>query len=353
MANKLKAVFSNKKYEMGGTIHFRDKKAKEEFERKLEIIYEEGHPEEVDGVLSVSTIIQDGDMKYPFMIAENIDRFMVSPSVEKKEITVDTKYGKRIVALEKLNVKDAVILKTKAQSVAFLQFNFMPDSGQVQVTYRMQLEYATSTQAVAEEYAIALGIINKLFIIGDNLEGNETITTLQNTLSHISSLFEHITLIGQLLHLDFDPQKSTRTADEIKDIEELYVLLVLQKTIRINAKLTSTEATGITFNPDVEIPEKGGEIGLTFTGTHKYCICGEEITIYSSNFLFNAIVKDIITTPEGNVKVLYGDTDNQPMYISLKGFSSEDEAMAEQKLIIEHSEEYKHAKTVQDYLIEQ
>lgn len=67
--------------------------------------------------------------------------------------------------------------------------------------------------------------------------------------------------------------------------------------------------------------------------------------------LSSAIIKKVKEDEDGTIKILYGDTDDRPMYITYTGFKTIDEAQHEMKSIMDHKEEYEEAMTVSEYLV--
>jgi hypothetical protein len=94
----------------------------------------------------------------------------------------------------------------------------------------------------------------------------------------------------------------------------------------------------------------GSKIDLTFLGESEYTIYGQKISVHTSNLLSNAIIKEVKEGEDGTIKVLYGDTDNRPMYISYTGFKTIDEAKQEMKTIMEHKEKYIEALTLNEHM---
>ena len=62
------------------------------------------------------------------------------------------------------------------------------------------------------------------------------------------------------------------------------------------------------------------------------------------------MVKDIQKCDDGTVKILYGDTDSKPMYISFSAFKTSQEAKRELDTILEHDEIYVNALTSNVYI---
>ena len=112
--------------------------------------------------------------------------------------------------------------------------------------------------------------------------------------------------------------------EEQQDIDELYLLLCEKKVVRLNAKLTSTNLTSVAMN--------------------------HTDTPLTANLLVNALVKDIQECDDGTVKILYGDTDSKPMYISFSAFKTKEEAEQEGDNILQHDEVYINALTSNAYI---
>ena len=96
--------------------------------------------------------------------------------------------------------------------------------------------------------------------------------------------------------------------------------------------------------------EIGSKLELTFSSKAEFRLYGQTIMLYTANILSNAVVKNVEQTTDGKVKILYHDTDSEPMYISYTAFKSEEERESELKVIMEHREKYVNAPTVAEYM---
>lgn len=76
----------------------------------------------------------------------------------------------------------------------------------------------------------------------------------------------------------------------------------------------------------------------------------QTVTLHTANLLVNALVKDIQESDDGTVKILYGDTDSKPMYISFSAFETSEEAKQESDTILQHDEIYVNALTSNAYI---
>jgi len=98
------------------------------------------------------------------------------------------------------------------------------------------------------------------------------------------------------------------------------------------------------------LPEAGSKLDITFISKIEYTMYGQKISVHTANLLSNAIVKQFEENEDGSKKILYDDTDSQPMYISYMGFKTIDEAKKEMSTIMEHKERYTDALTFNEYM---
>lgn len=353
MPNKLKEIFSEKMFDMSLNLQFQDAESKAKFEQAMEIVSEEGRPVEIAGVSAINTIIQDGAMVYPHTIDEPIGKVVLFPPVERIKKELNTAYGKRTVYFEKSQTKSEIYIETGKNKVIFLKLAFAKERHTANFTYRIQFNKAAQVRDIAEELCIAISIINFWFKDGNYLAVKEDKNSLRNIKKSFwvaYSFFDKLAAIEQELQVSFDPVQIDSVDDHITDVEELYLLLVKRIPIRLNAKLSSMESTGITLEqplPDLKI---GAAIDITFTKESVYSLFGQNISVYTASFLFNAVIKEIVTNDDGATKVLYGDVDSQPMYISYTGFKTEEEAEIEKQAMLKNREMYKNAMTVFSHL---
>lgn len=337
MPNKLKDVFSNKMFDLGSSLHFQDMEAKNEFINALKIVQDEGRTVKLNGVSSISTSVKDGDIVYPFMVESELTHVVIAPSINIVPMTFNTSYGKKTVNFQRYETSSEVIVETGKNEIVFFKFAFTKGAHNVNFTYRMQSQFAKKSKDVAESYCSALGILNHLFKPNKELattESLETINKIKQSFQITYSFWKKLSLIEDELNMSFAPIQIGSIDDNVLDVEDLYLFLVEKKAVRLDAKLTSTETMGIIFESGAQIPDIGKPINITFTGKTTYSICDQSIVIYTANLLTNAIVKEIVKNENSAKKILYGDTESMPMYISCTGFKTPEEADIEHNLIM-------------------
>ena len=115
--------------------------------------------------------------------------------------------------------------------------------------------------------------------------------------------------------------------------------------------MNDTTGKGLRLASDDEVII-GKEISMTFIWGMEYTIWNEKVELISANLLSNAIVKSVEELENGEIRIIYGEKDSNPMYISYRGFANELEAKQELDRIFENRDEYICAKTVEEYIAE-
>lgn len=354
MGNKLKSVFSTEMFELGGSIRFKDIESSRKFSEALNLLYDEGNPVEIDGVESVSIRIKDGGVVYPPSVHEHIEKCVIFPSKEPIPIEIETVSGKKMVTLYRYQTKREVITETAADAVVYLKLSAQKDNPTFHFIYRMQLDKAMRIKDIAESIHDTIGILEKFFGRIDDQrikEGEKEYADMLQSFQLTGMYFDKLCALENKLNIAFDPQKIGDIDESANDVYELYLLFIEKKPIRLNAKLTTTTATGITIDDTFE-HKLGAPLELIFDGEAAYEICGQTIRLHTANLLTNAIVKAIETDSTGMTHILYGDTDSNPMYISYRGFIRKSDATNERKRIMTHKKKYEEAKTVGKYIAE-
>lgn len=353
MSNKLKDIFSNKMFDLGGNLYFQDSESHKKFLEALQIVENEGRAVEVKGVSSLTTKVRDGEMEYPFLEQKEITQLIIAPSTEDVPFTLNTEYGKNTVLFKRYQTKNEIILETDANEVVYFKITFIKNTSNITFTYRTQPHLAKTIKDIVENYNTAIALLDKLFIYKDSQYLSDEYALIYNTRESFlgsESFFKRLHLVEQELELSFQPALINDTENDVREIEELYLLLVEKKVIRLNAKLNATESTEVTMKSGAHKLEVGSKIDLTFLGEAEYTIYGQKINVLTANLLSNAIIKAVKEGEGGTIKVLYGDTDNRPMYISYTGFKTADEAKQEMKTIMEYKEKYVEALTLNEHI---
>ena len=354
MPNLLKSIFSNDDIKYEGTLVFKDHDSQKRFYEALETAYKEGRAVNVDGIESISTNVNSNDSSYPIEAHDQICKFMVFPSFDYLpfEVTVDGE--KKSITLIRKDLRDRIVLETVPNSVVTLSLSFLKENiHKAHISFTKHYENAKTVKDVSEGLIIAVSVLSFFFGKGNTSSTEKESITLPDVIDHFqlsSVLFERLSAIEEELEIAIPPAAlNSITNENIADINELFVLICQKKAMRTSFKLTSMDAANLLKNEESKKPLLGSELFLTFMGKLDYELFGKTISLHTVCAAINAVVKEIIYG-EGTVKIIYGDTDTKPMYVSIKAFKTEDEATIEAADAMSHKEDYITAKTCREYL---
>lgn len=354
MANRIKEVFSEQMFGMTGQLRFQDENAYQRFLSALELVQEEGRSVPVNGVSSISTQLVHQGMKYPIEELTDISEFVVSPSFVPFKITLSESESKE-VEFYRCIAKNQTIIRSKDDAIVFFQFSLSNLESKVTIEYKIHFEKANTIEEVAEAFCLARLILMKFNTQEETRDADKSTLSLLDALNYFrvqEAFLRRILALEKELSISFPPALlSNLPREEQQDIDELYIFLVSRRKVRLNGKLTSSESTAFFVPEESSHSVIGNSIELTFTGTIDYDILGQSIRLFTANLLENAIVKDIQKADDNTtIKILYGDTDSKPMFISFSAFKTQEEASSEQKVIMEHKDEYTDALTSYAYI---
>lgn len=354
MPNKIKDIFSDDMFNINGTLHFSDDEAYKNFLAAMEIAYAEGRVVPVEGVTSVATTVGLLGTKFPLEEHTDITEFFVGPAVEPVPITLDVGGEEKIITLLRSRTKDKVILRSEPESIVAFNFKFQLGENRHTVNYKVQFEKAKNISEVVDSFSLAAALLAHLYRQEDNApaeNGKVSLGDVKEYFRCYESFFKRLSAIESRLGLSISPSLlNDLPREDQQDIDELYLLLCENKVLRLNAKLTSTDSTSVAMNHTEASLDIGGKIALTFLSTIEFSFLKQTVTLHTANLLVNALVKDIQESDDGTVKILYGDTDSNPMYIAFSAFETKEEAEQEADSILQHNEIYTKALTGNAYI---
>ena len=354
MPNKLKEIFSDDMFNMSGTLHFRDGEAYKNFLSALEIVYAEGRVVPVEGVTSVSTTVGHLGTKFPLEEQTNITQFLVGPAIKPVPITLDVDGKEKTITLLRSRTKDKVSLRSEPDSIVAFNITFLLGENKHTLNYKTQFEKAKSIGEVADSFGIAAALLAHFYNREETTSSesaNISISDIKEYFRRYTSFFRHLSAIESKLAISISPDLlKALSLEEQQDIDELYLLLCEKKVVRLSAKLTSISSTTVSMNNAEASLSIGDKIALTFVGSIEFNFLNQSVTLHTANLLINALVKDIQECDDGTVKIMYGDTDSKPMYISFSAFETSEEAKQESDTILQHEEIYVNALTSNAYI---
>ena len=353
MPNKLKDIFSDKMYDLGFTMNFKDSNSRKKFIDALAVVENEGKAVEIDGVSSITTDIKDSGMVYPFQEIKDLTRLMIYPSVDQVPFQVNTKNGVKTVVFKRYQTSEGTVFETDEKDIIFIKLIFINDEHKLTFTYRPQPHLAKSIKDIVESYGTAIAFFGGLFDYNkalDNPEEYELMCEMMASIKISESFYNKVKFVENEFGMVFAPSQLEDNEKETVDVNELYVLFAEEKPLRLNATFSANESTMITTKVGVDALAIGSEIDLAFPETSVYSICGQEFTVYTANLLTNAVIVKVEENEDGSSKMFYDEKDSNPMYVSYTAYKTIDEARQEMEIIMEHKKRYINALTVIDYM---
>lgn len=349
MANKLRDIFNNDDIYLKSKIDFNDLEFSRQFQNALKKVYETGEPVKLDGEATMSIGVNAGNSILPLEDYERITDIVVGPSLERIDISLEIDGKKTPFPLDMYLLNDGCVIQTPLDHVFFTKMILHPNAKTANIKITPHYDKASNTTEVLNSIKQTESLI-RVFFVDDQDGVNSGIDTIKDQLKAIYEVYEHLKYVEEKFNLTFTPKKiSLDDEDSLQDLFELYLAVRDGHAIRINEKLTSTESTGMVVDLDQEIKENE-PISITFLGRVYYHLWDKEAMVYTANLLCNALIKSVETIDDDKKRVTYGDVESNPMFISYKGFLTEEEAREEIKHVMDHREEYESSKTAIQYL---
>lgn len=340
-------------FSLNGKLSFKDKKSYQDFLSAIEIVRVEGRVVPVEGVTSITAGIQNQGIKYPLKEHTNIEHFEIGPSKESIAIPVKIGDEETMVSLWWYQINSGVILESEPNAIIYFKFQFFNNQGEHKIKYKVQFEYAKSIKDVVDSFSSAKALLDIFYEREDNYsetEGEVSLDALKEYFRYSEAFYRRLLAVEKKLGISFPPKELEKlSAENQHNIDELYLLLCKKQVVRLNAKLTAINSTAIKATAKSESLRVGSEIKLIFLRNIEYALFDQTISLYTANLLQNAVVKEI-QDENDTVRILYGDTDSQPMYMTFTAFKTIDEAEEEMNEIMKHEEKYVSALTSNEYI---
>ena len=351
MSNKLKRIFSDGEIVFNGKINFTDHEGYKKFLEALESVQEDGKFVKVNGVDSIKVMVRNGEALYPIDEHDNISEIYVTPSIEDVSFELETKYGKKVLVLKRFRINKGIVLQTQDDAIVFFKLIFEDETTKTKITYRAQPEKAKSVEELIEYYSMIISFFNKLFIQDvEKIEDGLPIKNMKDYFEASTEKYEKLRFIEKEFCITFKPEDLIRDESCWLEVEEIFMALYERMAIRLNAQINESETTGMKINQQIDRIKVGEELDITFTTKVEYTLWSNNIQLFAACLLSNAVIKEINQVSDEEIKIIYGNEDSRPMYISYKGFKTEEDAQEEMMKIMSNKEEYSKALTVVEYI---
>ena len=177
----------------------------------------------------------------------------------------------------------------------------------------------------------------------------EHLQGIKKALRFTYRFYMQLCALEKVLQRVIKPTDIEASVDEMAKVNELYLLLVQKIPLHFDGQINVTENNSVNLisNPGATI-EVGKELLITFYREQDISFCGISVHLYFVNILKHAIIKKIIDEGEQK-RLIYGETDSNPMQLFFTAFLSEQEAAEEHANANNKEVEYTKARTAADY----
>ena len=350
MANKLRNVFNKNNRFIKGTIRFEDETASKKFGEAIDLVLKEGQSVQVDGIESIAYKIDSGVGSFPMEKFDNIKDMVIGLTPEEISLKLDIEGKKIDFPVNYFRFQNGRRIQTKNSFAFDTELEFDENTVTAEVRIKPCLDRAENVNEVLWSIKTVTALLKLFFNMNPNKEVG--LVGALDYLEGIYQIFEKLEYVERVFGNNFVPGLiDLDNIEDIMDLIEVCLLIRDKKTARGNFKMK--DSIGKKFEVANDEIFVGRAIAMSFIRKLDYSLWGEKIELYTANFLNNAYIRGIEELEDGQVRVIYGENEGDPMYVSYKGFVSEDEAIEESKSIMSNMDEYKNAKTVEQYIEEE
>lgn len=342
MGNKLKDLFAENIEQLTGVIHFADSSTYKEFLDKMEKMYIDGKPEEINGVESIQYNMSDGSNQYTVEEQKNIKRVMIY--IPQDEISFPIILNGRCeqFAFVRKFLKDKVELTTPSDAIVEVSLILDDKKESMQFSYRVHDEKAGNLKELINAYERMNALIDYLYINCTNNEKEKMQSYFKESIAYVQRLEE----LATVLEICIEPSMIRAEDDREGIIAKLYLLCVKKRKIRSDDRLNFINGVSV-----MECKE-GQEILTSHIYEENYEIFNKKVTIYTVNCIFNAVVSKIEEDKNETMKIYFTDSDTKPMYRAYSGYMTLQEAEKEREELFEYIDQYRNSRKFLEQLEE-
>lgn len=352
MPNKLRDIFTKKPLERKTRFEFFDEAGYVSFIEGLKKVGAEGCPVEVKGVKAVHNTVGNGTVNYSDECETEIVKSFICPYSESLVVKLNTEFGEEELCLNRIHINNGFLIKVSIGEVINFTLKSNLQVYETTFSYKTNLKNAKTVNDLKRNMASACAFCRYIFKNENELKrittDDETqITNIKGVLDHFDNslrIFKHLDYINERFKLNILPSEFNES-NNYEDVEELYYALK-------GAPIRSTESfsslkSGVR---EIDVEKKddilGMAVNLTFPGTVTYDILGREVTLYSANFLCNAVVAEFEENGEDRGTVMLKPGADKSMYMSYTVYETPEEVNKGLKEILNRRDEYYNAPTI-------
>lgn len=352
MPNKLKDIFTKEPLERKTRFEFFDEKGYADFIEGLKKVGEEGCPVEVKGVKAVHNTVGNGIANYSDECETEIVKSFIYPCAEPIIVKLNTEFGEEEICLNRIQIKNGFLINVSIGEVVKFMLKSNLHGGETTFSYTTDLKKASSINDLVRNMASALAFCRYIFKNEDELktlksEAKSQIVNIKGVLDHFDNslrIFKHLDYINERFKLNILPSEFSDNHN-YEDVEELYYTLQ-GVPIRSIESFNSLKSDVQELDVDKKEDLLGTAVNLTFIGNVTYDILGHEVTLFSANYLCNAVVGEFEESGEDRGTITLKPEADKSMYMTYTAYETLEEVNKGLKEILTRREEYHNAPTI-------
>lgn len=349
MPNKLKDIFTKDPLERKVRFEFFDEEGYANFIEGLKKVGEEGCPVEVKGVKKIHNMVGNGAVNYIDECETEIEKSFIVPYAEPIKVKLNTEFGEEEICLYRTRINNGFLINVSIGEVVKFMLKSNLQGGETTFSYNTDLKKAKTVNDLIRNMASAVAFCRYIFKSVDELktEDKTQIEYVKGVLEHFDNslrLFKHLDDINNRFKLNILPSEFGDN-NNYEDVEELYYTLKgipIRSTQYFSSMRTDVE--------EIDDEKKADLIGMavnfTFSGMITYNILGHEVTLFSANYLCNAVVGDFEESDKNRGTITLKPEADKSMYIAYTAYQTVEEVNQELKKILKRREEYYNASTI-------
>ena len=344
MSNKLRDIFSDEEQYHTVKMHFKDISSSKEFLKKFNDMWESGEAVSIEGIEKISETMKSSTSEFPLVENLVISEVVMSPLQEEIIIPLEVNEYIGQIKLYRTTLKEKYVIHSEREAAVKFYIEVNPNSGKIVFKQSLQLQNAKNVEELVNQFKQAEAFIQLLFQKDKEIIERDDMINLFSKGQHY---FKHLLELEKVIGIQFKTEMIEKDEKSILLAEELYLMLIKKEKIRRNRSLNSLS------NVSIKEEITGKEILLTLDSEKSYELYGERIKIYEVSCFFNMIVSKIENNKddkENSKKIFFTESDSKPAYSVYSGFFTEKDAIEEKQKLSEKIEEYRNAKSIDEYL---
>jgi hypothetical protein len=298
-------------------------------------------------------MIGNGFVNYSDECERVISKSGLYSSAELIPIILNTDFGEKEIVLEKKIIENGFLIRTSIGDVIIFILKTNVNNSETKFSYSTNLKKAKNLKILRQNMATALAFCKYLFKNEEELKSIKPDVNSKNQIVNIKGIldyfdnslriFKHLDYINERFKLKILP-KDFSDSYNYEDVEELYYTLQ-------GVPIRSTESFSSLKIDLKEIVEKkddllGATVNLTFVGNITYDILGKKVTLFSANYVCNAVVGEFEESGEDKGTITLKPEADKSMYMAYTAYKTSEEANKGLKEILTRREEYHNAPTI-------